>query len=828
MKSRLVKIQSPQPDDALRVGDFELMPTNPVPPVITSHPLRNFHQLTWRYPRFVGDFLGGPQFKLELRKANPTVENVFLIRQGTALSWGLFASDPANVTNPSSLENVEFVWTKDGQPLHEYNRLNDGQGTQFISITEKQCTPEINGEYVCQVSNDIGSVNSVAFSIEVIDTENTNRLYTNLLLNGDGGGLDSWTNTDGLIKTDVVSSDRTLNQSTMTLFNGNGFPISTGSNYRGTIPFSFKQGVDEGQLFYGGFDRWLNITGEDLVDLNKTNSQLNGTMPDWLVYGNISQRVPYIPNEDYGKQGIQGFFPGIKYIDSYNRNRPPDIRLQDEFGNSPLTLFTRNPISFDEPATATFYQDIDITDLQPLIDGDVGGIDYMSAQFFSYVACGLSRYTIRTIQNGQAVDYNYMVHDIETIRAYLSGESPERIRCDIGSPIEIIPHADDTTTISVECLGANGVNITTKEYKGPTALDLWAVKEKVDWPLTLYPIFAFFEQRRNPIKVFGQVYTNTEALDPLFANGTNNLGNLHPDNLQYMADAVTDVNAKFILQRYGEYNSTWSKPWPGAIWEDTGPYYVNISEQESRQYKSYVDKGISAFFAVGGTIDIPTKTESIRVTVNFTNDSPARIDSSPENKGWEKTEIYNTIFNVKGTENTVGNPYYDYGNPRCGITKMKLVLVPNRDVASPNHTTYEIPPSEFTTLGIARQSALSAGNDGSEKSEFRYKLFQPEGLPPSPDPTLISQQTEDTKEDYKLAVESGANIDPTTRLAAGESPEELADLRAFQKTSIDIEERDRLASGDPEAGTVVGPTATNPDTTPLGPDDLPDDPASQP
>lgn len=836
MKKGTIRITTPQPDDVIRAGDFALLPTITESPIITSHPLRNFHQTTWNSP--VINAFGKFEFKPQKVKLNV---DTFTIRKNTALEWGLYCSDPSNVTNPSDISNLTFVWKRDGQPLYKYNRQNEGRGAQFLQISEEDCTEELNGSYTCEVSNDFGTTTSVPFVLEIVDTENTDRLYTNLLLNGDGrGGLDGWTNADGLVMTDSSNTDNTLNPSSLTTWNGNNFPISTGSNYRPFIPYKFKGAMAEGNLFYGGYDRWYNLVGEQLLDLNLTNSQLSSDLPEYLKYGNTAQRQPIIPNEDYGKGGRQGFYPGIKLLDTYNRNTTQTgIRLQDEFQDQTLTYFGRKEISFGEAATSTFNQEVNVSDLKTMIDGNVGGIEYVTAQFFSYVGCAISRYTIRIQEQGNSVDYNYFIHDLDTIRAYLNGNSLERINPDPGSVIEIIPIADDTTTITIECLSGNGETISSKQLQGPTALDMWALKEKVDWSLTLYPLFAFFNQNNNPIKVFGQIYTNTQALAPLFAQSTNNIGNLTEDNYQQLANQVSDINAKFILRRYGELYSQWSQSWPKDIWEDTGntfifqgeeqKEYANISVLETRRSKAFVDKGVSAFVAVGGTINLPINTEGVRVSVNFTNDSISRIDDNPEVKGWNDQYIYNTLLNVQGTENTVGKPYYKYGNPRCAITKMKLVLVPNADVASPNHTTYQIPPLEFTTLGVAKQAALSIGNDASKKQEFRYTLYQPEQLPPSPDPTIISIETEEMKEVYKTAVEDQSNIEPGTRLPAGASRGDLEEAKAFAKLQIDIEESDRMRSENPDAGTIVGPTSENPDTPEIGPEDLPtEDPASEP
>ena len=153
---------------------------------------------------------------------------------------------------------------------------------------------------------------------------------------------------------------------------------------------------------------------------------------------------------------------------------------------------------------------------------------------------------------------------------------------------------------------------------------------------------------------------------------------------------------------------------------------------------------------------------------------------------------------MSGTPETAPKAYYKYGTPRCGITKMKLVLVPNRDIASSNHTTYTIPPSRFTTLGIAKQAALSPNNDSSQKTQFAYTLYKPDGIPAAPNPTLLTQFSEDSREELRQAVELGSNVDSRLVNASEvDRLQELQDRREFANNSIDIEEADRETDNNP-------------------------------
>ena len=795
MERRSIKIQTPEPDDALRVGDFALLPVVNKAPVITSHPIRNLHQETWISPVFIKGKVG-----FKVKSIKPDVDT-YTIRKGTALTWGLYCTDPSNVNNINDLTNITFFWRRDGLPLHEFNRQNEGRGLQFITYTEEECTEEIDGTYTCEVSNDVGTTTSVPFTLRIIDLDTTNKLYTNLLLNGDGeGGLDGWLNQDGQIRS-IISNFGANNASTTTTYQG-PIQFGTGSNYKSPLPYALRSNIYDGNLFYASLQRWIGEAGNGVTDLTIPTNELNGEIPDEVIYASTAKRHGVIPNEDFGKGGgNQGFYPGYAYLDDYNRNTTENIRLQDDMANRPLTYFGRENIRFGSNPTSEFTQTIDVRDLKSMIEGSVGGVDYLTAQFFSYVGNAISRYTIKAIVNGEVEEYNYMIQDLETTRKWFDGtQTFTRISPDPNTPIEIIPHADDSTTIVLEFINSSLQTITTKTFEGPTAIDLWSIKEKTDWILTLYPLFQYFYNNGNPIQVFGQTYSTTEALSDLFQPTVNNKGNLNIDNAQTLANNTTDINAKFILQRYAQYYNgelgVWNQAYPSknGIWErqeanpDFGKMMANTAD---RQEKAYPDKPTSGFFGVGGDMDIPRETEQIRIRVQFTNNSPAITDTNPQSKGWTSPEIYNAIYGLSGTSESTPSAYYPYGTPRCGITKMRLLLVPNRDIASSKHTTYAIPPSAFTTLGLAKQAALSIGNDATQKTEFEYVLYRPNGAPIPPDPTVLTQADEDAKEAYRQAVEEGSDVDPATTDVPERSRAQLEAEREFTKESVDVEEADR-------------------------------------
>lgn len=825
MKKQSISISpAPLPEDALRVGSFDLLPTVNKPPVITSHPARNFQQLTWARVVIQDN---KPTPRLIDIKINP---KGYAVRKGTAISWGLYCIDPSNVNNINDVSNLTFIWKRDGFPLYQYNRQNNGFGVEQIQFTATECTQELDGVYTCEVSNEFGTTTSAPFRLEVYDLDNSDLLYTNLLSNGDGlGGIDGWTNPDGLI-TPIVSNYRNVNNpSTITGYPGTNLNIGTGDSYNAPLPWAHMTNIDDTQLFYLGYKTYLESNKETLTDLTIPTSNLT-PFPDSLKWMNTSLRVPIIPNEDFGKgpSRMQGFYPGVGYMDKYNKNTTgkQKIRFQSEFKHSPLTYFGRKNIKFEEDSTTTFTQTVSIADLENLTEGQVGGVDFLTAQFFAYVGNAISRYTIRCIVGGEQVDYDYYMFAYQDINEYiyqLEGHTIARIFPDPGTPIEVIPHADDSTTVTVEALDELNNVVNTKVFKGPTALDVWSIKEKADWSLTLYPIFAFMNNNNNPIKVFGQVYTNTNGLAPLFKQERNGTGMLGPTNLEYLhtgIDILTDINAKFIVQRYGQVYREWNKPYPRSSWQSRpGDFWYETGIDSDIKEKAYMDKGASAFFGIGGEIVLPSKTKQLRVRVDFTNSSPGRLDTNPSSKigtnsyispgsgggsAFTDNEIYNTIYDMGGTKgNKPGGqqvtPYFKYGTPRCGITKMKLVIVPNGDVASQKHTSYALPPQSNTTLGLAKQAALSIGNDATTKSEFMYKLYQPDGVPPTPNPEILSADIEELREQYADVIETGQTEAQLEFETPNQTAEDRQADRDFAKESVTVEDQRSSEAGNPEA-----------------------------
>lgn len=885
MSKNQILLNTHNADEALRVGDFTLMPVNPKPPIITSHPIRNIIQTTHRPPQLNTGIQNTSILPPEYYSLTP-VFNKFTIRKGTAIQWTMFLLDPSNINNPNDISNLKYVWKKDGIPLYNLNRLNNGKGTRSVVFSEQEVTGELSGEYICEVSNQYGTTTTTPFNLDILDLDTHNMMYSNLILNGDGdGGLDGWIDQGGSFRTVMTSKDSFVGSDSSIA----EYQPSTGSLQLPVYPFRFGI-LSPSNLFYPIFYKLVkgnpNIT--DLTTPIDTN--LEGVpkgLADWEWWKATAIVPSVIANEDFKVfNSPQGFFPGPDWIDKYNKNNKAKAdkhykTLLDELDVSKnnLAYFTRNVMQFGDPTPATLEQSINAVSVAPIIDGQVAGVDYLTGNFFAYVGLGISRYRVHYTYKGVSKSVNWYVKDLISYRQAIQGDaaSGTRIKADKGTPIKIEPISDDTIEIKIEYLDSVGQKLTTADVITPTVEDLWAVKEKVFFPLTLYPIYVFFEDNENPITVFDTKYTTTTALKPLIKNTItdkaaydsevtdveDNIARLdreltalddlietaqqeiddanelkrkanadkdsgitqeelanadvilaaNPTKIQTWQEGVKsriteqldwrvrlknlensgdifygksamnpdlieiiprispglDKNAAFLMSRYGRGLLNSHTIYPEDIWEPVvdnfgTKYYENLLEGcEGSKYRALKDPGASAFFAVQNDTRIPAGTRLIRVIVSAVN-SLEYLDTDPTPLGWNKSTLYNTLYNIdESSENLTRNPFYDYRDPRCGITKVKFQLLPNNELISENHITYQIPSSEYTVLGLARKSMRTDAVDSTKAGPFTYNLYMPQ-LPETPPTTVQNKDAEKEQiQQYEAIVKGPTTAQPNSQ-----------------------------------------------------------------
>ncbi len=731
--TKTVTLKPYSEDKALRAGDFSLMPINPQGPVIVSQPLKNFIQTTW----IEGVQRGVPRYQT----IKPTFNTVNVL-EGTEFSFGFRVMDPSNVNDFSDISNLSYIWKRDDSHLYELNKLNNGLGVNSILIQSSDSKAGLTGRYVCEISNRFGTIETEPIDINVIDPLAHPKMYKNLILNGDGeGGLDGWQG-DPEIITSPFLQQSTLNNvygsfklggmiiwSQDVLYNKSeegGEDLSKTTPLNIPADFYFCSG-DSGFLFHPLYQRRWREQPTFQQPGVKTNIDGLGYDTAWI--GSFIPNI--VNNEDYftGNYRQAAFFPGTAWMDTWNKNQST-IGLNSEFASNTSTYFTRDKlkfIKFNGKPNAFMSQVVDLSEAADFIDGAVYGVKYTTSQFFAYVGAGITGYKIKLKTADGDQTFNYYIGDTEhlydrfyqtrnlafpEVRAKGLGNKKYKVLPD--SPIEITPIVDDQVSITLDYYDEFGRVLKTETINGPNETDVWAIKEKVYFPLSLLPLFLFVQPNHNPITVFGQTYTTTDALLPLFTEpASGNTGLL--DFTKSVPSSLTDVTARFLLNKYNPKTNTILSTFPDV---------------PSVQKRSVEEYGAAAMFGVGKNIIVPFKTRSVNITVAFKHKSDIIYDMSPELKGWTGDTIYS---NEMGQSTGVSARLAEYGNSRSAITKMKFLLGPNEIEISDKYATYSLPPANRTVLGLqkAKYNVPNAFNS-AVRTDFNYErdyLVNPGTLP---------------------------------------------------------------------------------------------------
>ena len=863
MQTRQFDIGKPSPDLIQRSSNFELLPVIPQLPIITSQPAKNIQQYTWisglRRGRFV------------FQTAKP-VDGVFKAIEGTELRWTFYVYDPDNVLSQNPYSGLSFKWKKDGADITSLNLLNAERGVKSVKISRESCTPDLTGAYICEVTNQYGTVETIPLNLRIFSPKKFPKLYTNLLKNGNAeSDIDGWTIEPGIVSMrfgDLWQTENASSTSNLASWYRFGrpnweriadpgkrdyFPINA-SSYAGEI-FRFSSEVSP---LYNILWPWISkaespSVGEDwrqwpsIPEWMLTPEQKGDNLNDILPEANRWMLATYYPNlvsNEHPWDGFGSFFPSMKLIDNYNINSS-SIGLQAESANKQLCYFTRDRIKFEKfgsQPTVTMRQTIDVSDLVDFVDGQVYGVAHLSYQFFAYVGIGITNYKIRiTKPNGEPEELNWNIASSEQFYKHICSTTQDfgKVSIASGSDIEIVPLAEDLTEVTLNFRDQNGAIIKIERLKTPTALDIWALKEKAYFPLSLGPLFLFLKNAvtataRSNIKVFGQTITNTKALEGLFdtnspfidktssseTNSTNftviaynsayivqsnesllsrfsDYINLIPyqdplrmqlisfrffaqfafrnrpqvEYLNYLRDAITIRNLPTLTRivatdsevetenTYGLFNQTLTKisdanarflgtKIPFAAWDALWPVYWDMRDppndgsypRRSKCLRSIKEKGAAAMIAVEANGTIPRLARSVEVVVNFKHKSDIFHDQNPEGKSWTEEELYADYMGygegVDDEDQASGNSarFIKYGNPRCGITKMKFLVVPNNFVPDGDYPSYKLPPAEFTVLGKSRQFIAS---DAMNTATAQHFVLQDDFTRPDAPPPIV-------------------------------------------------------------------------------------------
>jgi len=635
---------------------FRLYPQNRNEPIFAIQPLETFQQFTWISSATTSSY--------GFVKINPSTNRIGMV-EGTEFSISCFVEDPSNVTNPNYDKNITYIWRRDGSPLYEINSLNNVKGSKSFYISASECRRDISGTYQLEARNKYGSTFSEPFEIDVINKKYHPILFKNLIVNPCGAkGLDGWTG-DEDFAVDEFTPTSNKNQWSI--------PREIYEPYRGpyTEQFRFTLYGNETRL-----NEWFN-------GVKDTGSF---TSPNPYADYNRWKVANYHPNlvdtDEFGWGNWGAFFPAWPYIDKANKN--DNLFSLGSILTKSETYFTRTKLKFSiygGKAKCLAYQDIDVSEAAGLIDGETYGVDRVIAHFFAYVGIGISKYSVRYIDeqadlivdNTIPVTYpiyisgGYAPEDTKPALIPLYTASFEKEPCYCcpekgidgpfvytldGEPINIEPVAEDVTDVRIDFFDGADNLITSKVIKGPDERDIWAVKEKFFVPFYLGNLYSWmFDTTDEEFRVFNQRYTTMNAIKGV-------------DNPQ--TAPLKDIHAEW-MQKY-HY-----------------PLYDKASNEYRRVCKS--DKGAAAMFGINENLAIPKGTRTIRVNVIFNHKSNVIFDDNPALKDWSDQEIYYDYY----TNTQTSQRLHEYGNPRCGITAMHLSLHPNTVDISTDYNTYLIP-----------------------------------------------------------------------------------------------------------------------------------------
>ena len=831
-----IKLSLYPEDRAIRAGDFSLLPKQASPPYITSQILNNLAQYTWIKEIRDGD-------KPVYQEIQPAFDTVKMI-QGTSFSIGIRALDPSNIDDYHNMDNLSFKWFKDGASIVSINRANGGIGLSSALIKEANCTPSVTGQYTCEVSNAYGTITAVPVNIEVVDPLKHPLLHKNLLLNGDGdGGNDGWQ------AAAEIKSMPFLNNIAITK-NFGSFRLAglVHLDYKKTytttaIPeFHFSTASHRGAFYNWYWRRFkLDSNFKDLTKISLPETAITNADDRWMMQGIIPQIVL---NEDYNKSEYAGFFPGLAWMDLYNKNNNSNVvGLLSEFKNYTPMYFTREKLKFTKHGgkrSVNMTQVIDISDAAEFIDGNVYGVKYLTSQFFAYIGAGITDYKIKIQTRSGPKVLNYYIADTEQYYDFITRILPRFFERDHpafpeatgtgdkkevplpNTDIEIIPMVYDRTSVTLDYIDSNGNIIATELIDGPNEQDVWAIKEKTFFPITLYPIFEFIRPTNNDITVFGQKYTDTRAMagffdtsmkEDILASFSKQKYKLYTPQSQINRsglfangvfartadprgyEKVYDKAALFFLSNY-DFKKY------GAAYPTDKPNY-----NDHKKWKALNDYGAAAMFGIGRDIKVPSKTRSVKITVTFTHNSEIIYEDNPELKEWDKQEIYTDDWgNSTGHSIRVS----EYGAPRCGITKMKFLLVANDIEPQPTYASYSIPPSTATVLGLqkARYSQPQAFNT-ADATTYEYKLVMPENMPSPPtnaDPFIMSQDFKAYIDALKIDELEGLGLKEYEKVS--DDPEDDNDDEDISDAIVQQEDADE-ANGDFDQTNMSTPWTTD-------------------
>lgn len=239
------------------------------------------------------------------------------------------------VTTKIGENELQYVWKKDGVVLQNTSRITISRNK--LDIEDIQV--EDSGAYVCEVTNDVGTVVSDLFTIVAQNPPSVTGLYQNLVQNGNASQqLQFWTEVS--TKGGEVATKTYVNNTNKTIITGNVTKDALVTGY--VYPDHFAQ-----------------------ADLDRDLSQVDE----------------------------------IDEVSTLSEAITRNSTVSSLLGN--LNYFTRTPITnYDQDGSkkVQLYQDIDLSGIQNYVRGAVGGVEGISIDFLCFLGNSVSYFLNKRLQ----------------------------------------------------------------------------------------------------------------------------------------------------------------------------------------------------------------------------------------------------------------------------------------------------------------------------------------------------------------------------------------------------------------------------------------------
>lgn len=220
-------------------------------------------------------------------------------------------------------QDLSYRWRKDNIYISDSDipSLQSSLVLMGNKIIITNIQPSHGGVYTCEVSNDIGSVNSEEINIEVYNFDNDSFFYRNLILNPYGkDGINSWNANNGDFKTAALHVGKKID-----LYKPNRVDIF-GYTTDMMVPRPYQ--VDPGIL--KDIDLYKELSAPGDVYFTRSNYKYEKRGGNWLVKAyqdiDVTALQEVIKGGIYGIEGIRAFFSC--YIGSALSNYNPTPTTQ--------------------------------------------------------------------------------------------------------------------------------------------------------------------------------------------------------------------------------------------------------------------------------------------------------------------------------------------------------------------------------------------------------------------------------------------------------------------------------------------------------------------